>query len=70
MKVKPQLTKSFKEKLSIIYNYTSKVIVADLNINHHTSCGQGRGWLSKCGCPPGKKIIAAIFVKFTQIIWQ
>ena len=33
MKIKPQLTKSFKEKLSIIYNYTSKIIVAHLNIN-------------------------------------
>ena len=29
-----------------------------------------RGWLAKCGRPLGKKIIATIFVKFTQIIWQ
>ena len=28
------------------------------------------GWLAKCGRPLGKKIIATIFVKFTQIIWQ
>ena len=34
-------------------------------------CGQGEGgWLAKCGHPLGKKIIAAISVKFTQIIWQ
>ena len=38
-------------------------------------CGQGegqgeRGWLAKCGSPLGKKIIATIFVEFTQIIWQ
>ena len=34
-------------------------------------CGQGEeGWLGKCGSPLGKKIIATIFVKFTQIIWQ
>ena len=32
-------------------------------------CGQGEGgwgWLAKCGHPLGKKIIATIFVKFTQ----
>ena len=33
MKIKPQLIRSFKEKLSILYNYTSKIIVAHLNIN-------------------------------------
>ena len=30
----------------------------------------GGGWLAKCGRPLGKKIIATIFVKLTQIIWQ
>ena len=30
----------------------------------------GGGWLAKCGRPLGKKIIATIFVKFTQIFWQ
>ena len=29
-----------------------------------------RGWLAKCGRPLGQKIIATIFIKFTQIIWQ
>ena len=30
--------------------------------------GQGEwGWLAKCGHPLGKKIIATIFVRFTQI---
>ena len=34
-------------------------------------CGQEeRGWLAKCGRPLGKEIIATVFVKFTQIIWQ
>ena len=31
---------------------------------------RGRGWLAKCAGPLGKEIIATIFVKFTQIIWQ
>ena len=36
-----------------------------------TNADRGRGeWLAKCGRPLGKKIIATIFVKFTQIIWQ
>ena len=29
--------------------------------------GWGGGGLAKCGRPPGKKTIATIFVKFTQI---
>ena len=34
-------------------------------------CGQGKmGWLAKCGRALGKKVIATIFVKFTQMIWQ
>ena len=34
-------------------------------------CGLGEGgWLAKCGRPLGKKNIATIFVKFTQIFWQ
>ena len=34
-------------------------------------CRQGeRGWLAKFGRPLGKKILATIFVKFTQKIWQ
>ena len=35
-------------------------------------CGQGEGrrWLAKYGRLIGKKNIATIFVKFTQIIWQ
>ena len=28
----------------------------------------GEGWLAKCGFPLGKKIMATIFVKFTQIL--
>ena len=35
-----------------------------------TNADRGRGWLAKCGRPLGKKIIATIFVKLTQIIWQ
>ena len=31
---------------------------------------EGGRWLAKCGRPLEKKIIATIFVKFTQIIWQ
>ena len=32
--------------------------------------GGGEWWLAKCGRLLGKKIIATIFVEFTQIIWQ
>ena len=28
--------------------------------------GGGGGWLAKCGCPLGKRIIVTIFVKFTH----
>ena len=28
----------------------------------------GEGWSAKCGLPLGKKIVATIFVKFTQIL--
>ena len=31
---------------------------------------RGRGWLTKGGRLLGEKIIATIFVKFTQVIWQ
>ena len=30
---------------------------------------RGRGWLTKCGLPLEKKIIATIFAKLTQMIW-
>ena len=33
-----------------------------------TNTDRGRGWLAKCGRPLGEKIIATIFVKFTQIM--
>ena len=35
-----------------------------------TNADMGRWWLAKRGRPLGKKIIATIFVKFTQIIWN
>ena len=35
-----------------------------------TNADSGRRWLAKCGRPLGKKNVATIFVKFTQIIWQ
>ena len=35
-----------------------------------TNADTGTGWLAKCGRPLGKKVIATIFAKFTQIIWQ
>ena len=35
----------------------------------HMRTGEG-GWLAKCGRPLRKKIMATVFVKLTQIIWQ